>query len=81
MADFACPQDAASWKDGSGSSVTVGVAVSPCCDTIEWDDGTDVTTWTKTASFNEEYPVYADTNGNFMWWMWHGAVGHWVINK
>ena len=81
MADFACPQDAAAWEDGNGSSVTVGVTASPCCDSIEWQDGSDVKTWTKTTSFNEEYPIYSNPDGNFLWWMWHGSVGHWVINK
>ena len=34
----------------------------------------------KTDQVNEGYPVYA--NGDrFMWWMWHGDEGHWVVNK
>ena len=28
------------------------------------------------------YPYYKQRESdNFMWWMWHGDVGHWVINK
>ena len=34
----------------------------------------------QTAEVNEGYPVY--TSGDlFMWWMWHGPEGHWVVNK
>ena len=81
MAGFACAQDAAAWEDANGSSVTVSVTASPCCDSIEWIDGDEVKTWTKTTSLNEEYPIYSNTDGNFMWWMWHGPIGHWVVNQ
>ena len=54
MADFACAQDAITWEDASGSSVAVSVAGSSCYDSIEWNDGTVVKTWTKTISRNEE---------------------------
>ena len=51
-----------------------------CCDTIIWtDDSGSAVTFTKGTSTNAGYPVY-EINGQFMWWMWHGATGHWVIN-
>ena len=31
--------------------------------------------------FNDGYPYYKQRGSeNFMWWMWHGTVGHWVVN-
>ena len=33
-----------------------------------------------TKMMNDEYPMYTNTLGLYMWWMWHGEVGHWVIN-
>ena len=30
---------------------------------------------------NEGFPYYQQEGGNLvMWWMWHGDVGHWVVN-
>ena len=86
MDHFACPQDAFAWEDARGiiaavTQVPVSIAASPCCDSIEWNDGTEVKTWTKISGHNEEYPVYSNTDGNYMWWMWHGPVGHWVVNQ
>ena len=37
---------------------------------------------TGTVNTNEGYPFYKQKNSdNYMWWMWHGSVGHWVVNK
>ena len=57
-------------------------STASCCDTITWTDGTGtVRTFTKGTQINEGYPVYENAaDGQFMWWMWHGATGHWVIN-
>ena len=31
--------------------------------------------------FNEGYPYFEQRGSeNYMWWMWHGVVGHWVVN-
>ena len=31
---------------------------------------------------NHKFPYYKlEGSDTFMWWMWHGKVGHWVINK
>ena len=30
---------------------------------------------------NDKFPYYKLAGSNtFMWWMWHGKVGHWVVN-
>ena len=30
---------------------------------------------------NEGFPYYQQEGSNLvMWWMWHGDVGHWVVN-
>lgn len=30
---------------------------------------------------NAGYPYYKQRGSNmYMWWMWHGNVGHWVVN-
>merc|ERR1712176_687437 len=57
-------------------------AAAACCDTITWTDaGAVVRTFTKGNQVNEGYPVYENAaDSQFMWWMWHDAVGHWVIN-
>ena len=61
--------------------MNVIVAASPCCDFIEWVDGSNVKTWFKTSSLNDEYPIYFNSDGNFMWWMWHDSIGRWVVNQ
>ena len=81
MADFACPQTIKSWEDNLENGNGFTLVPSPCCSSIQWDDGNNIKTWTMTNSVNEEYPIYSNTDGNFMWWMWHGKVGHWVVNK
>ena len=31
---------------------------------------------------NAEKPYYKRVGSDdFMWWMWHGDTGHWVVNK
>ena len=31
---------------------------------------------------NAEKPYYKRTGGDdYMWWMWHGDNGHWVVNQ
>ena len=31
---------------------------------------------------NQQKPYYKRVGGDdFMWWMWHGNTGHWVVNK
>ena len=31
---------------------------------------------------NEQYPYYKRVGSDdFMWWMWHGSTGHWVVNQ
>lgn len=31
--------------------------------------------------YNEGFPYYKHRQSDvYMWWMWHGAVGHWVVN-
>ena len=55
------------------------ISADPCCKEISWNGKT---TFSMTGQINEEYPVYkAEKDGKeiFMWWMWHGDVGHWVV--
>jgi len=80
FADFACPQDIAQWNEFTNGADGSFEITSCMCDSIDWDgDSVAAGTWTKTDQVNDLWPVYQ--NGDLsMWWMWHGAVGHWVIN-
>ena len=77
--DFGCPESKKKWE--LVTSKNFKVAADPCCAEISWNGKT---TFTKADQINEEYNVYkAEKDGKdiFMWWMWHGAVGHWVVNE
>ena len=60
------------------------VEESPCCEKIIWNQANSPERmFTMTENQNEHYPVYeTDIDGQTisMWWMWHGNVGHWVVN-
>merc|ERR1712131_354048 len=32
-----------------------------------------------TSNFNEGAPIL-QAGSSFLWWMWHGETGHWVLN-
>jgi len=35
-----------------------------------------------TLETNHNKPYYQQRGSNyFIWWMWHGNVGHWVVNQ
>ena len=35
-----------------------------------------------TVETNDNYPYYKHTGSDlYLWWMWHGDVGHWVLNQ
>ena len=69
------------WSNEAPTEAPTEAPVPDCCDTITQEDAAgNAIVWTKTAEVNEGYPVY--TSGDlFMWWMWHGPEGHWVVNK
>lgn len=52
-----------------------------CCDQMYQGNYPNWIHWQKTELTNAKNPVYQNGDGDFMWWMWHGDVGHWVINK
>ena len=52
-----------------------------CCDQMYQNTYPNWIHWKKTELTNAKNPVYQNGDGDFMWWMWHGDVGHWVINK
>ena len=67
-------------------STTIQVQAAPCCDEISWLrrglEGDKIeSTFMKSDATNEFYPIYMNENGLSMWWMWHGPVGHWVVNQ
>ena len=71
-------------KDSWQGSLSVSVAAAPCCDEIRWTRGPAEHFFQKSDLVNEQYPVYeAEINGKtrFLWWMWHGPDGHWVLNE
>ena len=83
-ASTAAPTAAPTAASTAASTAAAGTvaAAAACCDTITWTDaGGVVRTFTKGTLVNEGYPVYENAaDSQFMWWMWHGAEGHWVIN-
>jgi len=87
---FACPQDNPTWflPDGQ-TEVPMGwngefvvEPISCMCDKMTWSgEGIASGEWEKTDQWNDEWPVYKNEEQDlFMWWMWHGKQGHWVIN-
>ena len=80
MGDFDCPQDKTEWE-GEASGDRFVIKSNPCCEHVHWTGkgGKDLV-FTRTDEMNEEYPVYR-VGDIAMWWMWHGPVGHWVVNR
>merc|ERR1712106_29344 len=87
---FDCPRDNPTWflPDGQ-TEVPMGwngefvvEPISCMCDKMTWSgDGVANGEWEKTDQWNDEWPVYKNEEQDlFMWWMWHGKQGHWVIN-
>jgi len=80
MGDFACPQDKTEWEVIADN---FSILASPCCNQVYWKKQSGETElFTATGGFNAEYPIYqSSTNSSIkLWWMWHGAFGHWVVN-
>ena len=84
-----CPQDVDRWDGPQENGVVENnfkVEAAPCCSEIVWS-GSSAGSFTFTRNdnmINEEYPVYVTGNSTeaiYMWWMWHGGVGHWVTNR
>ena len=65
------------------------IEASPCCNKLRWLRGSEEAVFTKTNQINEFYNVYEtiieESSPSMwwvtMWWMWHGSVGHWVVNQ
>ena len=57
---------------------------SRCCEFLQWNRGNETNFFRRTEATNELWPVFEsvqDEETISMWWMWHGPVGHWVINQ
>ena len=82
--DFSCPQNKPEWE-GPASSQALKIDQSQCCKSVLWRSKNNPDrTFVRTNRINSYYPVYQteiDGEPVYMWWMWHGTVGHWVINK
>ena len=80
LGDFACPQHKTEWEEITQTDFKVSSA--PCCDRIYWNKDGETELFIATDDINEEYPIYQSNQHSniFMWWMWHGSIGHWVVN-
>jgi len=81
LGEFDCPQHKTEWEEISQSDFEISPA--PCCDRVYWNKDGQSEIFTATSNTNEEYPIYQSNENSsmLMWWMWHGSIGHWVMNS
>ena len=58
-------------------------AVVSCCKTLVWTGSLGrKTTFTLGTQAIDGYPVYENASENlYLWWQYHGDVGHWSVNE